>query len=196
MLKVGITGGIGSGKSTVCQVFETLGIPVLYADGIAKQLMETDPLLREQIVRLFGKEAYLNNKLNRGFLSNIVFKDKEKLALLNAITHPAVIAFGEKWMNAQTNKPYALKEAALFFETGSDKNMDLMIGVSAPLSLRIQRTVERDNISEDAVLARMAQQMNEEEKMSRCQHIIYNDDKQSIIDQVSAIHKILSTTQH
>lgn len=191
MLKVGITGGIGSGKSTVCQVFETLDILVLYADGLAKQLMETDPLLREQIVRLFGKEAYLNNKLNRGFLSNIVFKDKEKLAQLNAITHPAVIAFGEEWMNAQTNKPYALKEAALFFETGSDKNMDLMIGVSAPLSLRIQRTVERDNISEDAVLARMAQQMNEEEKMSRCHYIIHNNEKDSIINQVLLIHQQL-----
>jgi dephospho-CoA kinase len=191
MLKVGITGGIGSGKSTLCQVFETLGIPVLYADGMAKKLMESDPLLQEQIVRLFGKEAYLNNKLNRGFLSNIVFKDKEKLAQLNAITHPAVIAFGEKWMNAQSNKPYALKEAALFFETGSDKKMNVMIGVSAPLSLRIQRTIERDNISKDAVLARIAQQMNEEEKMSRCHKVIFNNDQDSIIEQVLSIHQDL-----
>jgi len=191
MLKVGITGGIGSGKSTVCQVFETLGIPVLYADGIARKLMEKDPLLRKQIIALFGKDAYIDHQLNRVFLSQIVFKDKEKLAQLNAITHPAVIAFGEDWMNAHEKAPYVLKEAALFFETGSDKNMDLMIGVSTPLSLRIQRTIERDIISEDAVLARIAQQMNEEEKMSRCQKVIYNNDQDSIIDQVLSIHHYL-----
>jgi dephospho-CoA kinase len=194
MLKVGITGGIGSGKSTVCQVFETLGIPILYADGIARKLMEKDPLLRKQIIALFGKDAYIDHQLNRVFLSQIVFKDKEKLAQLNAITHPAVIAFGEDWMNAHEKAPYVLKEAALFFETGSDKNMDLMIGVSTPLSLRIQRTIERDIISEDAVLARIAQQMNEEEKMSRCQKVIYNNDQDSIIDQVLSIHHYLMAT--
>jgi dephospho-CoA kinase len=191
MLKVGITGGIGSGKSTVCQVFETLGIPVLYADGIARKLMESDPLLRKQIIALFGKDAYIEHQLNRVFLSQIVFKDKEKLAQLNAITHPAVITFGEDWMNAHEKAPYVLKEAALFFETGSDKNMDLMIGVSAPFSLRVQRTIERDIINEDAVLARIAQQMNEEEKMSRCQKVIYNNDQDSIIDQVLSIHHYL-----
>lgn len=191
MLKVGITGGIGSGKSTVCQVFETLGIPVLYADGIAKKLMENDPLLRHQIINLFGMEAYNKNGLNRNLISSLVFHDKEKLEQLNAITHPAVIAYGEAWMNSKKKVPYALKEAALFFETGSDKKMDVMIGVSAPLALRIQRTMLRDHINEEAVLARMAQQMKEEEKMSRCQYIIYNNEKESIIDQVLLIHQQL-----
>lgn len=191
MLKVGITGGIGSGKSTVCQVFQTLGIPVLYADGIAKKLMESDPLLRLQIIKLFGMEAYDKNGLNRKLISKLVFDDKEKLAQLNAITHPAVIAYGEDWMNSQKNVPYALKEAALFFETGSDKKMDVMIGVYAPLSVRIQRTMLRDHINEEAVLARMAQQMDEEEKMSRCHYIIHNNEKESIIDQVLKIHQQL-----
>lgn len=191
MLKIGITGGIGSGKSTVCQVFETLGIPVLYADGIARKLMESEPLLRKQIIDLFGNDAYTDHQVNKTFLSQIVFKDKVKLSQLNAITHPAVIAYGEEWMNAHEKAPYVIKEAALFFEIGSDKNMDLMIGVSAPLDLRIQRVMLRDNLSADEVSARIAQQMNQEEKMSRCQKVIYNDGQESIIQQVWSIHQDL-----
>lgn len=190
MLKAGITGGIGSGKSTVCQVFETLGIPVFYADTAAKYLMQKDEYLKQQIIHLFGPDAYQNGNLNRAFISNIVFTDKEKLAKLNAITHPAVIRYGEEWMNKQ-NAPYTLKEAAIFFESGSNKKMDVMIGVSAPLHLRIQRTMQRENISEVAVQERISRQMNEEEKMKLCDYIIINDDKTSVIDQVLNLHKIL-----
>lgn len=190
MLKAGITGGIGSGKSTVCQVFETLGIPVFYADAAAKYLMQKDENLKQQILELFGADAYQNGNLNRAFISKIVFTDKEKLAKLNAITHPAVIRYGEEWMNKQ-NAPYALKEAAIFFESGSNKKMDVMIGVSAPLNLRIQRTMQRENISEAAVQERISKQMNEEEKMKLCNYIIINDDKTSVIDQVLNLHQIL-----
>lgn len=190
MLKVGITGGIGSGKSTVCQVFETLGIPVLYADDIAKELMEHDLALRTAIIQLLGSEAYIGKQLNKTYIANIVFHDKHKLAQLNAIIHPATIAYGDKWMQVQQG-PYALKEAALFFETGSNKNMDVMIGVSAPLHIRIQRTMHRDAISQEAVMERIAKQMDDEAKMKLCDYVIINDDKTSIIDQVVAIHQKL-----
>jgi dephospho-CoA kinase len=190
MLKVGITGGIGSGKSTICQVFETLGIPVLYADNIAKALMMSDPNLRQNIIKLLGEDAYQNNQLNRTFISNIVFKDKEKLAQLNAIIHPVVIAYGEDWMNGQ-NSSYAIKEAALFFETGSNKKVDVMIGVSAPLQLRIQRTMQREHITEKDVLERISKQMNEEQKMALCDYVIVNDEKNSIIEQVLELHQTL-----
>lgn len=190
MLKVGITGGIGSGKSTVCQVFETLGIPVLYADNMAKQLMENNDSIREQIIDLLGEDAYIDHKLNRPYISQVVFKDKEKLRLLNAITHPAVIAYGEEWMKSQKTI-YVLKEAALFFESGSNKNMDVMIGVSAPLHLRIERTMHRDAISKEAVMERISKQMDEVAKMKLCDYVIVNDDKQSIIEQVISIHQSL-----
>lgn len=190
MLKAGITGGIGSGKSTVCQVFETLGIPVFYADAAAKYLMEKDEQIRQQIIALFGEEAYQNGHLNRSHISKIVFADKEKLTRLNAITHPAVIQYGETWMKKQ-NSPYTLKEAAIFFESGSNKKMDVMIGISAPLQLRIQRTMLRDQISEAAVLERISKQMNEEEKMQLCDYIIINDDKTSVIEQALQIHQKL-----
>jgi dephospho-CoA kinase len=194
MLKAGITGGIGSGKSTVCQVFETLGIPVFYADAAAKYLMEKNEKLQQQIIELFGAEAYQNGHLNRSHISKIVFSDKEKLARLNSITHPAVIQYGEEWMKKQTT-PYALKEAAIFFESGSNKKMDVMIGISAPLHLRIQRSMQRDHISEEAVLERISKQMNEEEKMQLCDYVIINDDKTSVIEQVLHIHqKLLQQT--
>lgn len=190
MLKVGVTGGIGSGKTRVCQVFETLGIPVLYADALAKTLMETDPELREGIIRLFGAEAYRNQKLNNKFLAGIVFSDAEKLAQLNALTHPAVIRYSENWLQQQ-DSPYAVKEAALFFESGSNRDMDFMIGVAAPLALRIERTMHRDGISRQAVQERMSRQMNQEDKMRLCDAVIQNDDRHSIIEQVLTLHQSL-----
>lgn len=190
MLKVGITGGIGAGKSTVCRVFETLGIPVFYADDAAKFLMNNDAGLRQQIIQAFGEKTYENNKLNRTYLAQQVFFNPEKLAQLNALTHPAVISYGEAWMKQQQT-PYVLKEAALFFESGSYKSMDLMIGVSAPLPLRIRRTMQRERIRETQVLERISKQMDDAEKMKRCDYIIVNDDAHSVMDQVLELHQIL-----
>lgn len=187
MLKVGITGGIGSGKTMVCQVFETLGIPVLYADSLARKLMENDPELIARISRLFGPEAYLNGKLNRTFIGSIVFADQEKLAQLNALTHPAVINYGAQWLQQQKS-PYAIKEAALFFESGSHMGIDFMIGVAAPLELRIERTIKRDHISREAVLDRMSKQMDQEQKMSLCDAVILNDERHSLVEQVYTLH--------
>lgn len=190
MLKVGITGGIGSGKTQVCQVFETLGIPVFNADTAAKKIMETDNELVKQITKLLGAEAYINGIINRSWLSSILFQDEKKRTALNAIVHPAVIAFGQEWMNSQ-QAAYVLKEAALFFETGSNKEMDYMIGISAPVDLRLKRAMKRDHLDEITIKQKMAAQMDEKEKMMRCQFIILNDDETAIIPQVLSIHQQL-----
>ncbi len=190
MLKVGITGGIGSGKSTICQVFHTLGIPVFYADAAAKYLMEHDEMLVKKIKSIFGDDIYLEGKLDRVKLSNIVFKQPELLAQLNAVVHPATIAYGSEWMNQQ-NSPYIIKEAAIFFESGTYTEMDVMVGVYAPESLRIQRAMQRDGVTRAKVQQRINQQMNEDEKMKRCDHVITNDNHKAIIPQVEQLHQIL-----
>lgn len=190
MFKAGITGGIGSGKSVVCQVFETLGIPVFYADKAARYLMEHDAVIIDSIKMLFGKDIYRAGKLDRERVSGIVFQKPGILEQLNAIVHPATIRYGHQWMQSQTT-PYVLKEAAIFFESGSYKDMDFMIGVYAPQKLRILRTVKRDNISQEKVLERMANQMDEEEKMRRCNAVITNDDVTPIIPQVLKLHELL-----
>lgn len=190
MLSVGLTGGIGSGKSLVGRMFSLLDIPVLGSDEVARQLMETDIALKNNIISYFGADAYKNDRLNRSFLAQAVFGNPDRLALLNSLVHPATIRFGREWMQAQRS-PYALKEAALFFESGSETEMDVMVGVSAPEALRLQRAMERDGSSEADVRARMARQMPEEEKMRRCDFIIYNDEKHSVIEQVMALHKVL-----
>jgi dephospho-CoA kinase len=190
MLKIGLTGGIGSGKTTVAHIFEVLGIPVFYADDAAKVLMNEDENLKHQIIQHFGEESYVNGKLNRPYLSSVVFSDVEKTKLINAIIHPATIANADLWMSKQT-APYALKEAALIFEAGAEKYLDLIIGVSTPLALRIHRVMQRDNITEQAVQARMQNQMNEEDKMSGCDFVIVNDEKQLLIPQVIALHEKL-----
>ena len=192
ILKVGITGGIGSGKSTVAKIFEVLGIPVFYADDAAKELMNKDEKLKQQLIKEFGNDLYLNGELNRPYLSSLVFADSKKLALLNAIVHPATIANADKWMHQQT-APYAIKEAALIFESDAHKQLDKVIGVYAPTSLRLQRVRQRDNISEEAIMARMNKQMDEEAKMKLCDYIITNNELELIIPQVLQIHDVLLT---
>jgi len=188
MLHIGITGGIGSGKSTVAGIFEALGIPVYYADKEAKKLMSEDEALIQSIKENFGERAYVNGELDRGYLASKVFNDTEKLALLNSLVHPATIAAADKWMKAQ-NAPYVLKEAALIFESESHQYLDFVIGVSSPEELRIRRTMKRDGISREMVQSRMAQQMNEEEKMRLCKYIIINDEQQLILPQVLELHE-------
>ncbi len=190
MLKVGLTGGIGSGKSLVAEVFRLLGVPVLHADDTAKYLMENDEKLKQAIAQVFGSEVYQNGRLNRPFLASVVFNDKEKLEQLNSLVHPATIAYSNQWAAVQ-NADYIIKEAAIFFESGSYKEMDKMIGVYAPYELRLQRTMQRDKVSEEEVKKRMDKQMNEEEKMSRCDYIIKNDGTVSVIEQVLKLHDTL-----
>lgn len=190
MLKVGITGGIGAGKSLVCRVFKTLGIPVFDADHTAKQLMESDEKLVARISQLFGKEIYTAGRLNREQLASRVFSQPYLLQQLNELVHPATIAYGKQWMDSQRT-PYAIKEAAIFFESGSYKEMDVMIGVAAPVDLRIQRAISRPGMTHEKVQERIASQMDAEEKMSKCDYVINNDGIAAIIPQVTALHSIL-----
>jgi len=190
MLKIGLTGGIGSGKSTVAKVFEVLGIPVYYADDAAKRLMNEDEDLKQKIKQQFGEEVYDNGKLNRKALAEIVFTAPEKLNQLNALIHPATIADAARWMQQQTT-PYCIKEAALIFESGAQEHLDYVIGVTAPAPLRIQRTMHRDGITREEVMARMDKQMEESIKMKLCDFIITNDEQEILLPQVIALHEKL-----
>lgn len=191
MLKVGITGGIGSGKTTICKIFETLGIPVYYADDRAKALMTKDTLLKTEIKKIFGKEAYFRNgRLNRKYLASIVFANPNKLKQLNEAVHPAVFRDSLNWHNQQTAF-YTLKEAALLFESGSYKMLDKIITVIAPQELRIDRVIKRDKTSRDAVITRINKQWPDKEKINKSDFIIHNDGKKSLISQVLHIHNAL-----
>lgn len=190
MLKIGLTGGIGSGKSTVASVFEVLGIPVYYADEAAKRLMNDDELLQQQIIQHFGPAAYKNKQLDRPYIASQVFDNKEKLELLNSLVHPATIRDAKQWMHKQTT-PYAIKEAALIFESGSQDQLDYIIGVSAPAPLRILRAMKRDGSTRDQVLARMSKQIQEVIKMRLCDFVIYNDEQQAVTPQVITLHEKL-----
>jgi dephospho-CoA kinase len=188
MLKIGITGGIGSGKSTVAKIFAILGIPVYYADGAAKRLMESNAELQQALVAVFGEELYQNGQLNRPFLANLVFNDSDKLAKLNALVHPATLQDAEEWMQSQT-APYCIKEAALIFESGAQQNLDYVIGVYAPEPLRLQRVMQRDSATREQVQGRMNKQINETIKMRLCDFVIANDEQQMVIPQVMALHE-------
>ncbi len=189
-LRIGITGGIGSGKTTIARIFEVLGIPVYYADDAAKRIMNEDEQLKSAIMHHFGKETYTDGKLNRQYLGNIVFKDKKQLSILNALVHPATIRNSKAWMQKQKTS-YALREAALIFESGVQGELDYIIGVSAPYELRIQRAMKRDLLSREQVLERMDRQINETIKMRLCDYVIINDEKKPVLPQVLALHKTL-----
>ena len=190
MLKLGITGGIGSGKTTVAKVFEVLGIPVYYADDAAKRLMNTDEKLKEKIQLQFGNDVYKDGRLDRKYLAEIVFKNPEKLQLLNALVHPATLKDAERWMQNQS-AAYSLKEAALIFESGAQEQLDYVIGVTAPAPLRIQRTMHRDNITREEVILRMDKQMDETIKIKLCDFVIKNDEQEMLLPQVIALHEKL-----
>lgn len=190
MLKIGLTGGIGSGKTTVAKIFDVLGIPVLYADDVAKELMNNDESLKDDIKKHFGEEAYKNNLLDRKYLANAVFQNTEKLNLLNSLVHPVTMAHAINWMKEQ-KAPYAIKEAAILFESNSHVGLDYVIGVTAPEELKIKRIRQRDNNTEAEVRQRIDRQMNDVEKMKRCDFVIHNDESQLITKQVLAIHEKL-----
>ena len=186
----GITGGIGSGKTTVCRIFEALGIPVYYADDEAKRLMTEDAPLRARLVEAFGEATYLpDGALNRTYLAELVFNDAAQLERLNGLVHPAVGRHSAAWQRAQRDVPYTLKEAALLFESGSERMLDGVITVFAPEALRIARVTQRDRTTPAEVRARMAKQLSEAEKLRRADFIIHNDGEQALIPQVLAIHR-------
>jgi dephospho-CoA kinase len=191
---VGITGGIGSGKSTVAKFFSILGIPVYYADDRAKWLMANDQELKNKIRAAFGQESYLEDgSLNRTFLASQVFSDEEKVKSINALVHPAVKMDFETWVNQQKS-PYILKEAALLFETGSFRDLDKTINVSAPLKIRITRIMLRDPHRTLAQIHDIIdKQLPDEEKNNLSDYVVKNSDNKLLIPQVLKIHQELQS---
>lgn len=197
MLKIGITGGIGSGKTTVCRIFETLGIPVFYADTVAKQIMVTDPILVAGVKQAFGVESYFaDGTLNNKHIAAIVFNNAIQLEQLNSLVHPAVFRAFDTWIQEVPDTvPYTLKEAALLFESDSYKMCDRTVLVIAPIETRLQRVMQRDGVSEAQVRARMDKQLSDEQKMKMADHLIYNNETESLITQVLKLHQqFLHTT--
>jgi dephospho-CoA kinase len=191
MLRVGITGGIGSGKSTACAIFEQLGVPVFHADQETKEIYASNPLVRQQLIDEFGPEIYLNGGLNRPLLAKLVFGNPTKLQWLNQLIHPLVNAKFENWCLTKSQHAYVVKEAAILFESGSYKNLHQIIGVLAPEDLRISRVMERDGVKKSEVIARINQQMNQEELAKKCDYILHNDTEKSLVEQVLQLHKTL-----
>ena len=190
MLKIGITGNIGSGKTTVSKIFEVLGIPVFYADDEAKKVMVNDTILIDELKRTFGDGSYFEDgSLNRKHIAGIVFNNDAELKKLNAIVHPAVFRAFDSWVLQYPNAPYILKEAALLFESTSFKMCDKSIIVTAPLEMRIQRVIQRDGLTKDEILSREAKQFTEEKKLQLADYAIKNDNTALVIPQVLALHE-------
>jgi len=188
MIKVGLTGGIGSGKTTVAKLFAAKGIPIYYADTRAKYLMTYDKALKSQIIEAFGRKVYHSNgRLNRKALASIIFNDKSKIAIINGLVHPAVAKDGEAWYKAQKTT-YAIKEAALMIESGSHKDLDILVVVTADLDERIRRVTKRDNASIKDVEARIQNQLSDAERLAHADYVIDNNDRSMLQEQVDALH--------
>jgi len=190
MKVLGLTGGIGSGKSTVAAFFRELGVPVYDSDREAKLLMTENEDIRAEVMALFGEEAYQGSSLNRSYISSKVFADPKLLEQLNAIVHPRVRMHFKEWAVAQ-DAPYVLQEAAILFENGAHKQLDAMILVWAPKESRIQRVMERDNIDREAILARMQNQWDDAETTALADYIIENIDRSETQRQVARLHSEL-----
>lgn len=190
MYNVGLTGGIGSGKSTVARIFEAFGIPCYYADDRAKELMHSDESLQADLIEEFGSDVYQDGTLNRPLLAKIIFENDDARERMNGIVHPAVGKDYEEWQ-AEQDAPYVLKEAAILFETGGYKQSDANILVTAPEELRLKRVMKRDGADKEQVLARMRAQWSDEKKSKLADFIILNDEDHSLITQVKEIHEAL-----
>lgn len=190
MLKVGLTGGIGSGKSTVAKVFEVLGIPVFVSDDAGKWLLQEDPGVRAQVIAAFGEGVYPGGRVDRHALGRLVFRDPERLARLNAIVHPAVRAAFAAWAREQ-DAPYVVNEAAVLIESGGHTAMDHLVVVTAPEADRIRRVMARDHVDAEHVRARLRNQLSETERTAHADTVIVNDGKAMVIPQVLALHERL-----
>jgi dephospho-CoA kinase len=191
MLKVGLSGNIGSGKSVVTRIFDVIGIPVYQADDKAKYIMEI-PIVVEKIKKYFGSETInTDGKVDRKKLARIVFSDNKKLDVLNSIIHPLIFADFEKWIHEQKISPYVVMESAILYETGYSALFDKIIIVSAPEKIRINRVMKRDGINEDDVIKRIKNQLPEENKVNKADYIIVNDGKTLVVPQVLKIHELL-----
>ncbi|NRB59220.1 MAG: dephospho-CoA kinase [Winogradskyella sp.] len=190
MIIVGLTGGIGSGKTTIGKFFKSMGIPVYIADKEAKDLMKRSKVIRRKLVKLFGEKAYVGDELNRSYLSSKIFADEALLSKMNAIVHPKVGAHFKRWLKKQ-DAPYIIKEAAIIFENGLEGQYDVIITVVADEDLRIGRVVKRDNSSIDRVKAIINNQLSDDEKIKKSDFIIENNDLDTAKKQTEEIHQLL-----
>jgi len=188
MKTIGLTGGIGSGKSVVAKVFATLNVPIYNSDIEAKKRMNSSSEIKEKLILEFGSEVYLNNTLNRKFLANIIFNDKQKLEFVNSVVHPVVINHFNEWVSQQKSI-YVIKENAILFESGMYKNVDFIITVTAPEEIRIERVMKRDSSTYEEVKSRISNQISDKEKINKSDFVIFNDDKELILPQIITIHK-------
>jgi len=193
MKKVGVTGGIGSGKSLVCKIFRCLNVPVFSADDEAKTLLETDPEIRLILAGFFGKELYLSGKLNKQMLASIIFSNRKNLNIVNNAVHPAVLERFTEWCTCQTKSTYVIMEAAIIFETGTDRLLDKVINISAPESTRIERVCKRDSVSKEKVIERINNQLTEKERVEMADINLVNDGKEMLLPQILEVHKLLSS---
>lgn len=189
MLKIGLTGGIGSGKSVICKIFSTLGVPVFHSDEVSRDLLDHDPETIRKVTRIFGKGIYTRGILDRKKLSKAVFTRKRDLDSLNAIIHPAVRKAFNRWLAGYNDCPYIIKESAIIFESGTDQDLDYVITVSATEALRISRVMERDGTSQEEVRQRIRNQLSDAERSRRSDETILNDEHQLVIPQVLELHK-------
>lgn len=185
MIKIGITGGIGSGKSVVCDILRLYDIPVFNADTEAKKLNDSSPTIREQLIRHFGRDLYKDNKLDRKKLAEIIFHNQQNLNTVNSIIHPELAKRFADWINQRSHYTYTVIDAALLFEANFHIFVDKTITVYAPVELRIKRTVSRDNVRKEDVEARMSKQWPEEDKIKMADFVIYNDNKHSLLRQTA-----------
>jgi dephospho-CoA kinase len=191
MKRIGITGGIGCGKSIVCKVFQLLGVPVFYADDEAKKLYYTEEI-KEVLIKKYGSQIYSSDKqLNKAMLASIIFSNPDELQFINSLIHPRVAKVYEQWCAEHKHLPYTLKEAAILFESGAYKEMDSVITVSAPKELRIKRIIKRDNLSRQQIEERINNQWTEEERIKHSDFVIYNDDKSLVLPQIVDLHNKL-----
>jgi len=191
MKVVGVTGGIGSGKSVVCRIFETLGIPVFDSDAIARSIISDEATVREKIKLLLGEGVYNGLVPDRSAIAALVFNDPQKLTALNAIIHPKVAEAFDRW-KAERDAPFVIREAAILFESGSDATTDLVITVSAPETLRINRVAVRDGRSEAAVRTIMSRQLTDEERKAKSDFEIVNDEESAVLPQVLHLYELIS----
>lgn len=193
MIKLGVTGGIGSGKSVVCDVFRLHDIPVFDADREAKKLNDTSPVIREKLINNFGLDLYQGNKLDRKKLANLIFNNAENLRITNAIIHPELAKYFEKWVDQRKHHAVIAIDAAVLYEAGFQSLLDKTIVVMAPLETRIERAAKRDRLSKEQITARANSQMNDEEKAGLADFIIRNDGRHSLLEQVAQILQDVST---
>ena len=193
MIKLGVTGGIGSGKSVVCDVFRLHDIPVFDADREAKKLNDTSPVIREKLINNLGPDLYQGNKLDRKKLANLIFNNAENLRITNAIIHPELAKYFEKWVDQRKHHAVIAIDAAVLYEAGFQSLLDKTIVVMAPLETRIERAAKRDRLSKEQITARANSQMNDEEKAGLADFIIRNDGRHSLLEQVAQILQDIST---